>query len=626
MAKNILADLVLRLSANSAELTKGLKEANSSLSGLQKNTKNVGGQIVGAFAKVAGVIYGLKGAFNFVKGAMQAIEGPGDALAETIGGVKGAFFELQRAVATLDFSHFFKNLIEGYKKGKDLEKMLDELADRTAYTDYKVSQLEGDKARLKEVVKNKGLELKVRQDAADQILKIEEDIKKRRDALALETYTVDKKGWEDKAKMSVESALKLDEKIKSLDEKQAKALNDTWKYVTDQLGLRGDAALKKMQEIGKATGVNSFKALGIPQDVIDSYIEYQKLQSAQSDVLPKLYKVAGTYQAALTGNQMDYNRELGITSGLLEKEEKVTKNAGDATMTFASAMEAATKAMKEDAIQGAVQLAILEKLRKEREGATPAKVGLMQPAGPFNPKKLFEAPTIQTKLAPPPKADVEKTAAAFGITANAYARLKAVLETSPKWSELGIGQINDELAKRAAQLGDTLVGMNEILGMGLTDMAVTFAEGIGRLVAGEKGFTFGQTILSSIANFIGQLGAYMIMMSPAIAAAKAAIKSMNPALMLVGGVALVALAGIIKGSIAKMGETATAMAEGGIVTKPTLALLGEAGKNEAVIPLPKGGLGLEGLMGGANNKHLDVYGKIANRDLALTNRRSSKYN
>jgi SLT domain-containing protein len=68
------------------------------------------------------------------------------------------------------------------------------------------------------------------------------------------------------------------------------------------------------------------------------------------------------------------------------------------------------------------------------------------------------------------------------------------------------------------------------------------------------------------------------------------------------------------------------MAEGGIVTKPTLALLGEAGKNEAVIPLPKGGLGLEGLMGGTSNKRLDVYGKIANRDLALTNRRSSKYN
>ena len=61
------------------------------------------------------------------------------------------------------------------------------------------------------------------------------------------------------------------------------------------------------------------------------------------------------------------------------------------------------------------------------------------------------------------------------------------------------------------------------------------------------------------------------------------------------------------------------MAEGGIVTAPTLALIGEGRGPEAVIPLDK----LQGMMsGGAQN--INVTGRIQGQDILLSQERASR--
>lgn len=61
-----------------------------------------------------------------------------------------------------------------------------------------------------------------------------------------------------------------------------------------------------------------------------------------------------------------------------------------------------------------------------------------------------------------------------------------------------------------------------------------------------------------------------------------------------------------------LGYTPIKLAEGGIVTKPTLAWIGEGGKNEAVIPLPNG-LGTPSFSSGGSSKPPNVTIKIENQ-------------
>jgi len=59
------------------------------------------------------------------------------------------------------------------------------------------------------------------------------------------------------------------------------------------------------------------------------------------------------------------------------------------------------------------------------------------------------------------------------------------------------------------------------------------------------------------------------------------------------------------------------LAEGGIVTSPTLAMIGEGGQSEAVIPLDR-----LGDFGGGNR--VEVYGRISGSDILLSQERAQR--
>jgi SLT domain-containing protein len=59
------------------------------------------------------------------------------------------------------------------------------------------------------------------------------------------------------------------------------------------------------------------------------------------------------------------------------------------------------------------------------------------------------------------------------------------------------------------------------------------------------------------------------------------------------------------------------LAEGGVVTAPTLAMIGEGGQSEAVIPLDR----LHEFGGGGR---VEVYGRISGSDILLSNERAQR--
>lgn len=155
-------------------------------------------------------------------------------------------------------------------------------------------------------------------------------------------------------------------------------------------------------------------------------------------------------------------------------------------------------------------------------------------------------------------------------------------------------------------------GLTDIVNTGLNDLAVSLGEGIGAFASGEMTMKqVAASMVSTLAGIMGQMGQLAIQTGIAAGGIKIALQSLNPAAAIAGGIALVALSKFVK---AKMGSF-TALAEGGILTKPVFSggfLAGEAGP-EAVIPLKKLDTMLSG--GGASSMNLSGQFVARGRDL-----------
>lgn len=166
-------------------------------------------------------------------------------------------------------------------------------------------------------------------------------------------------------------------------------------------------------------------------------------------------------------------------------------------------------------------------------------------------------------------------------------------------------------------IGDLTQSLVSTLGNGFADIITTFADGLGQLISGDMSLAdFGRSIIASIGKFLSQMGKQMIAFGAATIAygvALKAIKSGNPAAMIAGGGTLIAagaalavigaaISGLASGRKGGAGGESSVdvagsfgsvrpFAAGGIVSGPTLGLMGEypgARRNpEVVAPLDK---------------------------------------
>jgi hypothetical protein len=140
--------------------------------------------------------------------------------------------------------------------------------------------------------------------------------------------------------------------------------------------------------------------------------------------------------------------------------------------------------------------------------------------------------------------------------------------------------VPSKAAQDAMKLGiEVSESLNKILNDFIADMTTAFAEGIGNLLSGKQNPFAG--LFEVLGNMLTQLGKTLIGLALGLNAIQISLKSLNPIIAAAAGIALVALGTIVKNSVKEM-----AMAEGGIVTGPTRALIGEAGP-EVVFPLDR---------------------------------------
>lgn len=153
----------------------------------------------------------------------------------------------------------------------------------------------------------------------------------------------------------------------------------------------------------------------------------------------------------------------------------------------------------------------------------------------------------------------------------------------------------------------------------------SFGQALGDILSGQiNSFDdFGKALLGSVAQFMRAFGSALI----ATATASKAFKELlikDPVLAAAAGVALVAGSAIISGML-KKGPQPTAFAEGGIVSGPTLGLVGEypnARNNpEVIAPLDK----LKGMLKtGDSSSGFVASTTIQGRDLAIVLERYNK--
>jgi hypothetical protein len=186
--------------------------------------------------------------------------------------------------------------------------------------------------------------------------------------------------------------------------------------------------------------------------------------------------------------------------------------------------------------------------------------------------------------------------------------------------EREINQANYE-ERMTASMGRVNDAFNNLTAEGLE----AFGDMIGGILSGQVNSfdDFGKALLGSVAKFMRAFGSALIATATASKAFKEFIIR-RPEIGIAAGIALVAGSAAIMGML-KKGPQPTAFAEGGIVSGPTLGLVGEypnARNNpEVIAPLDK----LKGMLKtGDNSSGFVASTTIAGRDLAIVLERYNK--
>ena len=132
--------------------------------------------------------------------------------------------------------------------------------------------------------------------------------------------------------------------------------------------------------------------------------------------------------------------------------------------------------------------------------------------------------------------------------------------------------------------------------------------------------------LSVLAGGLIQVGELAIATGIAILGIKKALETLNPYVAIAAGIALIALGSFVRGSLQKKSEGlggTKKFANGGIISGPTMGLMGEypgARSNpEVVAPLDK----LKGLMGGGGGT---LEARISGNDLLILMNKAQRNN
>ena len=235
--------------------------------------------------------------------------------------------------------------------------------------------------------------------------------------------------------------------------------------------------------------------------------------------------------------------------------------------------------------------------------------------------------------------DADRKALEIANIKSHYAELiKLATENGLETTELlaaqadAIALVNDEKRAQALQnAADFAAGVKNIVEGGLKDLASGIGESLGQALAsgGNLAQSLSKVVLTTIGTMAMQMGKLAISIGVGVEGIKQSLKSLNPGVAIAAGIALVALGSFAKAKAGEIGSGggATAFANGGIVSGPTMGLVGEypgARQNpEVIAPLNK----LQTMIGGSGgSQYVNVGGeiRIEGQDLLIAIQRANE--
>mgnify|MGYP003133511657 CR=1 FL=1 len=194
-------------------------------------------------------------------------------------------------------------------------------------------------------------------------------------------------------------------------------------------------------------------------------------------------------------------------------------------------------------------------------------------------------------------------------------------------TEKQLQQKRAEMIQNAQEFNNNLQGVVE---SGLQNLAMGIGDAIGQAIAGGGNLmqSLGVVLLSGLGSVATQIGQMAIGIGISLKGIKTALKSLNPAVAIAAGVALIALGSFFSSKSQQISESmgAKKFAKGGIVSTPTLGLMGEypgARSNpEIIAPLDR----LRSMIGDNGGGKVQVGGEFTLRgqDLVVALQRANR--
>lgn len=221
--------------------------------------------------------------------------------------------------------------------------------------------------------------------------------------------------------------------------------------------------------------------------------------------------------------------------------------------------------------------------------------------------------------------DIGKNLPAIDLEMPAGFNRNVFVDSLRKFFGAGQSVTEEGLKTLAAEFKSGIDNINNIIKSLAVQGISGFAEAFGAALAGGdlRGIFTG--FVNVLADGLSAIGKQMIALSPIITGLKAALKSLNPAILLPAGVALVAIGAALRATV---GKGVTGFAQGGLVFGPTMGLVGEGigtsrSNPEVIAPLDKLKGMLEG-MGGGRMQPIVLRSVIRGNNLALLQNRNDR--
>ena len=398
-----------------------------------------------------------------------------------------------------------------------------------------------------------------------------------------------------------EKKIKLEERRLELAMATAKAEGKNEKFILD---LKRKS-LETQKGLYKKAGEDAMLLLNQQRSL---ELDITKGAAAQAEVRKKYEKQSLEIRTTLNEEYQNKVHALALD------EIEVTKTVGKEKVKVTKAVIAATEQLTAKNTGGSL-LAPVDPIVKQSMADVLAELDKIPVAlegakvEPLFTDVIEEAPVVIGKtveISDAFKTMADRNSASFQQHASA---LNASAIKTAEWqakTETALTAINAAFAQLQMQTAENI-------GQFIADMAT------GDEAAGKD---FGKNMLGAIAGFMDALGKALVATAIASEAFQKLIIA-NPAAAAVAGVALIAGAAIVRNTL-KEGPKVTAFAEGGIVSGPTLGLMGEypgARSNpEVIAPLDK----LKGMLKSNDSSGFVASTSIQGRDLAIVLERYNK--